>query len=393
MRTRATGWDGDGDRRGRAARAMRMLAAAAIGAGLGGCGNDEGPGWSAGAGLDPAAVSLEPTARAATRRADDRPEVLASYDLGSAVRELAVSADGTLIAALADQAAAVFEARDGGARPALEQPPAAVHAGAFLPGSRRLAIAGSIFTPEYRAPVAVWDAETGKPGATLWNRPKATSALAFYPDGKTAAAALGPVVELIGVETGEAAATLSGHKGDVRLLAIAPDGRTLATAGSHTGRNFATVGELILWDVPEGRERARPELELGGVNALAFAPDGQTLALAFAAPDGSARLALLDPATGSPRAEPARLDEQAESLAFSPDGGTLAIGTRGGGVWLRDLARGSTRVVPGGHRSTVLAAAFAADGAVLATGGEDRTVILWDLVRLERAGAGEPPPR
>lgn len=142
------------------------------------------------------------------------------------------------------------------------------------------------------------------------------------PDGKMAAQAEEPDV---GVWVGS--------------LALSRDGTTVFSAG----QNLAALDRRTL--------RARWSQASGIPNpALAVSPDGRWLAL----PSGeSGDTALLDARVGKTlrvlkHPGPALGGESAwnvwyravTGLAFSPDGRTLAIGSRGGGVRLRDLASG-----------------------------------------------------
>ena len=95
-------------------------------------------------------------------------------------------------------------------------------------------------------------------------------AAAFSPDGRTLAAAMGPIVILRERDGYRPLAILKGHRAFVRSLAFAPDGRTLATA-SHDGT-------VRLWDANTGAERACLDWGIGKVDCVAFSPDGMTIA-------------------------------------------------------------------------------------------------------------------
>ncbi len=95
----------------------------------------------------------------------------------------------------------------------------------------------------------------------------ATRGLAFSPDGKLLAAAVGKVVHLWESDTGKPVFTVKGTKGgQVNGVAFAPDGRRLAAVYQN--------GEVVLWDVAGGAESARFAWQIGKATSIAFSPDG-----------------------------------------------------------------------------------------------------------------------
>jgi WD40 repeat protein len=95
-------------------------------------------------------------------------------------------------------------------------------------------------------------------------------ALAFAPDGRSLACALGRQVAVWDLLFQRPPPLWAGHAGDVLAVAFAPDGRTLASAGQD--------GEVKLWDPAAGEVRAGYDWQIGELGAVAFAPDGLTAA-------------------------------------------------------------------------------------------------------------------
>jgi WD40 repeat protein len=96
---------------------------------------------------------------------------------------------------------------------------------AFAPDGATLASA------EFRGAVKLWDLATLTERATLEMSGKEISTVAFAPDGRMLAVAVGPAVQLRDMDTGRHMASLEGHQGQVNCLAYSPDGTRLASGG------------------------------------------------------------------------------------------------------------------------------------------------------------------
>jgi WD40 repeat protein len=288
---------------------------------------------------------------------------------------VAFSPDGKRLAcssARPDGPIRLWELATGKVRATLEGS-AGTSAPVFSPDGTMLAAASGAG----RRRVKVWDAGSGKVLAVLAGHAGAPSKVVFSPDGATVitvANERSKGVELRQWEsrTGRVVAAWRDSMPELLDLAVSPDGRVVALGGGFTGGGdpenprWATraekaalgdhfgpqYGEVVLWDVPGRRERAR----LKGHRSTVW------------------------------------------SLAFSPDGRTLATGSYDYTARLWETATGVELAVLQGHQSTVLSVAFAPDGEALATGGYDQVVKWWAAPRPERTlppwalRGGEPPP-
>src|SRR5205085_3604766 len=97
--------------------------------------------------------------------------------------------------------------------------------------------------------IILWDTASATVRATLGQEDgRPVRSLAFSPDGKTLAAAVGHgrdrepgLIVLWDVATGQRRFTLTGHTDEVLSVAFSPDGRLLASGGSDR--------TVRLWDM------------------------------------------------------------------------------------------------------------------------------------------------
>lgn len=196
--------------------------------------------------------------------------------------------------------------------------------------------------------------------------------VAFSPDGtKVASGSTDNTVRVWQVLDGVPLRVLSGHTSFVTAVAFSPDGKTLAS-----GSNDTTVRQWRTSDFTLIRTLRHTDT----VNSLAFSADSQTLASGGG--DVDVRLwsvstgALLRTLSGSTK-------DLVSSLAFIRSGTStlpdlVAVGGFGGHVRFWLAADGTFVGSLGEHTGSVLAVAFSPDGKLLASGSGDLTAKLWN---------------
>jgi WD40 repeat protein len=219
----------------------------------------------------------------------------------------------------------------------------------------------------------VWEVATGRRVKEIKAPGPNILAVAFHPDGATAAAldATGNATVFVAA-TGAVVARLrlgAGH--DTKALAFSPDGRWLA----GTSEDQMAV---CLWDAHTYRLSARFPGHGRVVRSVTFSPDDRRLASTSS--DHTVRV--WDVEAGTCQVLRGHTDE-VFAAAFHPDGTRLATAGRDRAVWLWDLARGEDVARLQGHSRFVWSLAFSPDGATLASGSGDHTVRLWDTAPLK----------
>lgn len=236
--------------------------------------------------------------------------------------------------------------------------------------------------------VGQWSVPSGTrlPTASAGSDPNTTHrgsvrAVAYSPDGTLlATAGQDGLVIVREARSGRARHVLTGYRDWLDALAFTPDGTTLVAAGGRTeGRS--TDRRILLWDVDSGRLRAQLPGHPDAVRALAVDPTGSVLASAGA--EGTVRLWSLP--GGRLQRTIAAHDGRIFGLAFSPDGSRIATAGRDHTVRVWDRATGRA-ALPAlrGHGASVRGVAFAGPDRLVSVGNDPR-VFVWDVRPLEPA--------
>lgn len=173
----------------------------------------------------------------------------------------------------------------------------------FSPDGRFLAGGwGMINSPGPVGVLRVWDVATGQDVCRFERIHHSVWKVAFSPDGKRLAAAIGApggigspprmpgTVKLWDTATWGEVATLRGHSACVWGLAFSSDSRRLATASGvyERSRPPKHPGEVKIWNAVTGHELITLEDPAAGVFGVAFSPDGRRLATA--SQDGTVKI-------------------------------------------------------------------------------------------------------
>jgi WD40 repeat protein len=162
---------------------------------------------------------------------------------------------------------------------------------AFSPDGQRLAVGCTTVGWRQSEALQIWDLVTGRVSLTPEGFHHGVLGVAFSPDGKLLAAAVGyyqnnnirgkgppAEVRVWDATTGQIVFNLRGHKGCVWSVAFSRDGRRLASAAGFLYRR--QPGEVKIWDLQTGEEVCSLRGHTATVFGVSFSPDGRRLATA-----------------------------------------------------------------------------------------------------------------
>ncbi len=276
------------------------------------------------------------------------------------------AAGGRLAAAGADGTLTVWTL-PGGTDPHVFHMPVGLSAVALSPDGKVAAAGGEGPT------VFLWDVSARRALGVIPRFPGQVHALAFAPSGKQLAVASATDLQLLDYEPPASfprRVRLLAQQYVVAAVAFSADGRRLAACTNQK--------EVHVWDLPGRKHTTAPRPLTEQLTAVALSPDGRRVA--FGSYSGS--LWVWEPDRG---AAPRRLRGRFGSvlaLAFAPGGSLVSAGLWGGPLNIHDLADGRTTEVALGVKGQVTGLCLTPDGRALAAACPDGTVRLWDVRRV-----------
>ena len=214
--------------------------------------------------------------------------------------------------------------------------------------------------------IKIWQLETGAELFNL-NGPEwfaAANSIAWSPDSRIVAGALGENIAIWQSSNGEEVRTLNANSPVTAIAFI--DGQTLVSGDAS--------GAIKTWQAFTGDSRLLAQ-HSAAITSLAISPNGQILA--SGSEDNAIHLWQLN--NGEALRTLSGHSSVICSVAISPDGRILASGSEDKTIKLWQLDTGEEMLTLQGHLGAVKSVAISADGEILASGSSDKTIKLWNI--------------
>jgi len=218
-------------------------------------------------------------------------------------------------------------------------------------------------------PIKLWDAVSGKPLGELEGHTSWISDMVFSKDGMRLYSASGDeTIRIWDVEHQRPLSILRGSSDEVTGLALSPDGTTLASACKD--------GVVAFWSaIPQPKEDWPIPIPLSRSARPTFAPDNRVLAV-----PKTGGISLVDLDTSKEIEQITELGDNVEVVTYSPSGTQLVGGSRTGKIRIWSCVERRLLRELDGHKEQIGLLRFRIDGTQLLSLDITGKVIWWDAL-------------